>query len=364
MQRLSPYQINRRKFVHEYILEKLSLDTARVLSWLLTKAALLCPHFSETCKVLGIQRIHTSSYPSESNGVVERWHRTLHTGLSHLVNHSHTDWNLQVQFFLMVYRATPHTTTGYSPFYLLHGREMSLPGNENLKAKFSTNPREIDQLVENLKASLGSAFRSVKWANKKSHLRNKSYHDRRAKHREFGVGDLVYLYQPARRPGLSAKFFYPWTGPHQITAKLSTINYEIHDCKAKKQVVHINRLKAAHVPARWKPVNNRNRARKPNSKRLEDRVSEVEVEFRSRPIPLAPEAPTGFRRTVAPTPVVPQPAPPILDTPGSERTDPSYFPPTTPSSRRDVHPTRFKPPVRRARARLLPPDARHSPEHL
>ena len=320
--------------------------------------------FSETCKVLGIQRIHTSSYHPESNGVVERWHRTLHTGLSHLVNHSHTVWDLQVPFFLMGYRATPHTTTGYSPFYLLHGREMSLPGNENLKAKVSTNPWDIDQRVENLKASLRSAFRSVKWANKKSHQKNKRYHDRRAKHREFVVGDLVYLYQLARRPSLSAKFFYPWTGPHQITAKLLTLNYEIQDRKAKKQIVHINRLKAAHDPAHWKPVNNRNRARKPNPKRLVDRVSEEEVEFCSKPIPLAPGAPTALRRSIAPTPVVPQPPPQILDTPGSERADPSYFPPTTPSSRRDVHPTRFEPPVTRARARLLPPNARHSLEHI
>jgi len=241
---------------------------------------------------------------------------------------------------------------------------MSLPGNENLKAKVSTNPRDIDQRVENLKASLRSAFRSVKWANRKSHQKNKKYHDRRAKHREFEVGDLVYLYQPTRRPGLSAKFFYPWTGPHQITAKLSTLNYEIQDRKAKKQIVHINRLKAAHDPARWKPVNNSNQARKHSPKRHVDRVSEEEVEFRSRPIPLAPEAPTSLRRSIDPAPVVPQPAPIILDTPGSERADPSYFPPTTPISRRDVHPTRFEPPVTRARARLLPPDARQSPEHM
>jgi len=136
-------------------------------------SAFMSSFFRETCKVLGIQRIHTSSFHPQSNGAVERWHRTLHTGLSHLVNHSHTDWDLQVSFFLMGYRATPHTTTGYSPFYLLHGRELSLPGSENLKAKVPTNLREIDQRVENLKASLRSAFRSVKWANKKSHLRNK-----------------------------------------------------------------------------------------------------------------------------------------------------------------------------------------------
>ena len=122
--------------------------------------------------------------------------------------------------------------------------------------------------------------------------------------------------------------------------------------------MHINRLKAAHDPARWEPAI-RNQTRKPNPKHRADRVSEEMVELRSRPIPVASEAPAGFRRTLAPTPVVPQPAPPILDTPGSERADPSYFPPTTPNSRRDVRPTRFEPPVTRARARMLPPVVRH-----
>jgi len=149
-----------------------------------------------------------------------------------------------------------------------------------------------------------------------------------------------------------------------MTAKFSTLNYEIQDRKAKKQIVHINRLKAAHDPARWKPVSNGNRARKQYPKHPEDRVSEEEVEFRSRQIPLTPEVPTGLRRSIAPNPGVPQPATQIWDTPGSERSDPSYFPPSTPRSRRDVHPTRFEPLVTRARARLLPPDARHAPEHV
>jgi hypothetical protein len=77
---------------------------------------------------------------------------------------------------------------------------MSLPGNDNLKAKVATNARDIDQRIESLKANLRSAFRSVKRANKKLHQRNKKYHDRRAEHRELKVGDLVYLYQPAKDP--------------------------------------------------------------------------------------------------------------------------------------------------------------------
>jgi len=247
---------------------------------------------------------------------------------------------------------------------LFASREMSLPGNDNLKAKVTTNAREIDHRIESLKASLRSAFRSVKWANKKSHQTNSKYHDRRAKHREFEVGELVYPYQPARRPGLSAKFFRPWTGPNQVTANISTLNYEIQDRKAKRQFVHVNRLKSVHDSSLWKPINEINRSRKPSSKSSVTIDSGQEAELLARPIPLVQEVPTGDRRPLVPTPVAPQPAPQVLNTPGSERSDPSYFPPTTPSSRRELQATRLEAPVTRARARILPLEDRHSAEQI
>jgi hypothetical protein len=42
------------------------------------------------------------------------------------------------------------------------------PGNDNFKAKVATNAGDIDQRIESLKVYLKSAFRYVKWANKKS----------------------------------------------------------------------------------------------------------------------------------------------------------------------------------------------------
>jgi transposase InsO family protein len=91
--------------------------------------------FRETCKILRIQKTHTSSFHPMSNGLLERWHRSLHEGLSYFVNSSNTNWDNLVQFYLMAYRATPNTVSGYSPLYLLHGREMTLPNHANLKAK-------------------------------------------------------------------------------------------------------------------------------------------------------------------------------------------------------------------------------------
>jgi hypothetical protein len=64
---------------------------------------------------------------------------------------------------------------------------------------------------------------------------------------------LVYLYNPALKPGLSRKFANPWSGLWQITKKISDLNYEIMDQKGKRQVVHVNRLKKSFNPELWKP---------------------------------------------------------------------------------------------------------------
>jgi len=162
--------------------------------------------FNETCKILRIQRTRTYSYHTQSNGHVERLHRNLRTALSHYVNNSHTDWDLKLPHFLLVYRATPHSTAGYSPFFLLHGREMITPANEDLRPIVPKPTQGPEQLVESLKASLRQAYQPVAKANRRSHVANKKRYDRRTKHRSFEVGSYVYPYNPARKPRLSKNF--------------------------------------------------------------------------------------------------------------------------------------------------------------
>jgi hypothetical protein len=104
---------------------------------------------------------------------------------------------------------------------------MALPNSNDLKAKVPKENSDHDSRLENLKSSLRLACKSVKKANKKSHLKNKRLYDRKAKVRSFQRGDIVYLYNPAKKLGKCFKFHKYWTGPFQITAKLSDLNYEI-----------------------------------------------------------------------------------------------------------------------------------------
>jgi hypothetical protein len=53
---------------------------------------------------------------------MQKFLKTMHQGLSDYVNASGTNWDTLIPFYLMAYRATSHGSTGFSPYYLLHGR--------------------------------------------------------------------------------------------------------------------------------------------------------------------------------------------------------------------------------------------------
>jgi hypothetical protein len=57
--------------------------------------------------------------------------------ISHFVKSDQRDWDEWVQVDQIAYQITPHLITEYSPFFLLHGREMTLPFPLNVRPKFS-----------------------------------------------------------------------------------------------------------------------------------------------------------------------------------------------------------------------------------
>jgi hypothetical protein len=106
-----------------------------------------------------------------ASGMIERFHRVLHDSMSHYVNCTGTSWDIVLPFFLMAYRGTPHSTTKYSPFFLLHGREMNLPTTSDLKAKLSPEKpqAEYGNKLENLRSNLRKAYEELRKDNRNVH---------------------------------------------------------------------------------------------------------------------------------------------------------------------------------------------------
>ena len=83
---------------------------------------------AEVCKILGIAKSRTTPYHPQSDGLVERFNRTLLDMLATAATNYPFDWQ-HLCPLCMAYNTSVHTTTGYSPFYLMFGRQARMPIN-------------------------------------------------------------------------------------------------------------------------------------------------------------------------------------------------------------------------------------------
>lgn len=81
----------------------------------------------QLCKRYGVEKVRTSPYHPQGNGVCERFNRTLHGLLVTLEEKAKKRWPEHLSALVAQYNATPHATTGCAPFQLLFGREAKLP---------------------------------------------------------------------------------------------------------------------------------------------------------------------------------------------------------------------------------------------
>lgn len=82
----------------------------------------------EICKELGIKRSVTNAYHPQTNGLDERTNQTLKTRLSKLVNEQQNDWNAFLEDVAYSIRTQKQSTTKYTPFFLMFGRNPRSPG--------------------------------------------------------------------------------------------------------------------------------------------------------------------------------------------------------------------------------------------
>ena len=79
-----------------------------------TRARHLRPNFSqEMCVLLDIDKTRTTPYWPRSDGMVERFNRTLENMLFHYVSSNQKNWDQKLPFMMMAYRSTVHDSTGF-----------------------------------------------------------------------------------------------------------------------------------------------------------------------------------------------------------------------------------------------------------
>ena len=77
----------------------------------------------ELCTLCGSHKTRTTPYHPESDGLVERFNRTLLMMLAMFASKNREDWDELLPPVMMAYRSSVHESTGFSPYRLMFGEE-------------------------------------------------------------------------------------------------------------------------------------------------------------------------------------------------------------------------------------------------
>ena len=197
---------------------------------------------AEVCKLLKIEKTRTTPYHPQSDGVVERFNRTLIQMLSTCTNEHPVDWEEHLPKVCMAYNTSKQATTGYSPFSLMFGREARLPIDVMYGSDYPET--SLPHYVQKLRKVLTEAFERVRDQVGTQQERQQEFYNKRVHGKPHDPGVLVWLFNPAVPRGRAKKFHRPWTGPYWILAQLSDSTYRIQNVRNHKvKVVYFDRLK-------------------------------------------------------------------------------------------------------------------------
>ena len=125
--------------------------------------------FQHICELLGVHKTRTSPYKPQSDGLVERFNRTLQQMLASYVNGHRNDWDDHLPYMCTAYRSTVHESTKFSPNRLMLGREVNLPLDVMVGAPPSSNTSTCYvQYVEWVKNAVWKSFAAAHEHSKKA----------------------------------------------------------------------------------------------------------------------------------------------------------------------------------------------------
>jgi len=190
---------------------------------------------------VGVAMVPTDSYHHNTAGLVERFMDTLKEALrSYLFDTGSESWELYLDYALLSYNSTVQSRMGFSPFYVLYGRDARFPvdlallplfepRNTQMGTEAYAHARIIHSVWEMARVSLARA--ASKDRAKANASRDIAF--------KLQVGDQVLI----RKPNLVG-LEVPHHGPYRISKILPDDRVQIRDLhRVMHDEFHISRLK-------------------------------------------------------------------------------------------------------------------------
>ena len=186
--------------------------------------------FAELARFIGFHRLRTTAYHPQSNGIIERCHRTLKTAVKARKQH----WITALPIVLLGIRSLPNSS-GYSPFTAVTGSMLLAP--KPLIEKDNDTVQFQHQFIQEL-AKRMSEIDFTQYSEGDIHSVPKAYVPK-----ELKQCDYVWKRVDRVRKPLEA----PYTGPLKVKKRFPKV-FVLENLKGEDEVVSIDRLKPAYMP--------------------------------------------------------------------------------------------------------------------
>lgn len=226
----------------------------------------------------------STSFHPQTDGQTERDNRTIEDILRSYVNSLQDDWDEYLPFAEIAYNKSIQASTGFSPYYLMTGRELPTLLSRALESAHEVKNEAAAEHAKKWHQALELAKDNIL----KAQARQIKYADEHRRDLSFAVGDRVLLSTAnLRRSGImvgAPKLLPKFIGPYRISKVISRHAYQLDLPPTMRvhPVFHIHLLKPFHDPTAAFPARLHEPTPEPEFVDEEEPVWEVESILRKR----------------------------------------------------------------------------------
>ncbi|KAL4082731.1 hypothetical protein QTP88_029664 [Uroleucon formosanum] len=164
--------------------------------------------FKEVCKLLKISQTSTTPYLPQSNGSLERSHRTLGEYLRNYSGKNPQNWDVYVPYAMYCHNSSVHTSTGFQPHEVVYGYPLSVPNSLSRKPEPQYNYQDYQYEMKSL---MQETHQMVTEQQMKSKQKSQERYYRTAVPLQINEGDKVIVQEKASKGKLAPKWLGPFT---------------------------------------------------------------------------------------------------------------------------------------------------------
>ncbi|CAM4977180.1 unnamed protein product [Rotaria socialis] len=173
---------------------------------------------------LGVTHLYSTVYHPQTNGQIERFNATMDGKIAALCNERRTNWDEVLQYVTFNYNTSIHATTKQTPFEMMHGRQATLPFDQQKEIISLTQDPEHG---EKIRIYLEKLVREARNNIIKNQQQYKTRYDLNRQNLSLKLNDLVLI----KTRNIRNKFDIRYEGPFKIIKQLGIKTFIVQHVK-------------------------------------------------------------------------------------------------------------------------------------